>query len=464
MFPVKGLREKPYLGPVQESGRSSNLEGEGGAPGIPESILTEDSAFQEEVAQDESEAPNGFDTRSEHAVEISTATEATSIQPLRELPEIPLSPDQLRGHTTSNFVRNRGDTDSRYADSLQESVSELEHRDIGGRCAVRDETVYLTATYDRQGISSRIVHNASLRGVELDYACCEEFKMSKEDALQWFRGRDIVPQAPPPSLPLPQTHPAAFITLQNETAFIAPDLMSSQEGDPHCTATAKMPSSTTRSLNPDQDFLKSGNTLDSVMDSCHADRIEKKIVTKHRSVSSRHASVAENHQTPLPAYVAFDEMLQTPIQGHTTSHGVYHHSEGVRVRSTEGHSRKHKKAAILLDWFSDIGLPLQGRDKTSFLRGGALPWDTGRFVCSVLSRLECMNLDEAADSKPTKRNIDSGTSLRRALDDVASHTTSRSLRHACQCEGVFNAILEGDWGAVVTLLSALRVAYTQLPR
>ena len=468
MFPVKGLREKPYLGPVQESGRSFNLEGEGGAPGIPESILTKDSTFQQELAQDEGKALNSVDTRSERAVEMGTATVVTSAQPLRELSEVPLSPAQLRGHRVTHLVRNRGGIDSRYPDSMQDSVTEPEHRDIGDRCAVRDDTVDITATYDRVEISSKKSHDASPCDVEFDHACCEEFKMSEVDALQWFRGRDIVPQAPPPSLPLTPTHPAAFITLQNETAFIAPDLMPSQEGSLHCIATAKTSSSTARSLNQDQDFLKSGNTLDSVMDSCHTDTIEKKIETKHMSVPSRHASAVEHHQAPFHVYVASGETLQTPIQGHTTSHCVYHHCEDVRERSKEGLSRKHKKAAILLDWFNDIGLPLQGRDKTSFLRGGALPWDTGSFVCSVLSRLECMysgsGAENGADGKPTEQNTDAGIKLRRALDDVASHTTSRSLRHACQCEGVFSAIMAGDWGAVVTLLSALRVAYAPQPR
>ena len=469
MFPVKGLREKPYLGPVKESCRSFNLKGEGEAPGIPESILIKDSTFQEGLAQDEGKALNSVDTRSEHAEEMGTATAVTSTQPLRKLSEVPLSPAQLRGQAVSNVVRNRGGIDSRYPDSMQESVTEPEHHDIGGCGAVRDDTVDLTATYDRKGISSRKAYNASLRDAEFDKACCEEFKMSEDDALLWFRGRDIVPLAPPPSLPLTPTHPAAFITLQNETAFIAPDLMSSQEGHPPSIATAKTSSSSTaRSLNQDQDFLKSGNTLDSVMDNCHADRRDKNTETNHMSVPSRHASAVEHHQTPLPVYVASGDTLQTPIQGHTTSHCVYHHCEDVKVRSTEGLSRKHKKAAILLDWFSDIGLALQGRDKTSFLRGGELPWDTGRFVCSVISRLECMysgsGAEEGAEGKPTEQNTDAGLRLRRALNDVASHTTSRSLRHACQCEGVFSAIMAGDWGAVVTLLSALRVAYTPLPR
>jgi hypothetical protein len=466
MFPVKGLREKPYLGPVQESGRSMNLEGEGEARGIPESVLTEDSTFQGGLAQDEGKAPNSFDTMSERAVEMGTATAVTSTQPLRELSEVPLSPAR---RTVLSSVRNRGDIDSSYPDSMQESATEPDHHDIVGCGAVRDDTVDLTATYDREGNSSRKVNNASLLDVEFDIACCEEFKMSEEDALQWSRGRDIVPQAPPPSLSLTPTHPAAFITLQNETAFIATDLMPSQEGHPPSIATAKTSSSSTaRSLNPERDFLKSGNTLDSVMNSCHADRRERKVETKHMSVPSRHASAVGHHQTPRPVYVASGDTLQTPIQGDTTSHCVYHHCEDVRVRNTEGLSRKHKKAAILLDWFSDIGLPLQGRDKTSFLRGGALPWDTGRFVCSVLNRLECMHsgsgAEEGADGKPTEQNTDAGTSLRRALHDVASHTTSRSLRHACQCEGVFSAIMAGGWGAVVTLLSALRVAYTPLPR
>ena len=435
MFPTDGMKEIPYLGLIQESSSFVKCAKGEVVLDVAEDVLTEDSNMKEVVVKDKCKATI--------SVEVMSSTRIRS-----ELSDDPYISTPPHHRTVLKSALDRDDLDNACADINAESETKPKHCDIHSRSTVRGGTVDASYMLDSEGSSPNSQYSASFNHLEFDHSCSEASRIDEEDALQWLRGRDIIPKRPTSSLPLPPTRPAAFITLRNETALMKPEdpLVSSPERNPTGISTT--------GLDPKQYCFRTNEILQLEMDSCHAGRIG--MITETNEV--------EHHQPPYPGFAGFDEMLRTPVQGHTTPQYAHQHCDSVGIKCREGASKKHKKAVTLIDWFEDLGLPLRGLERTSFLQGGdRLSWDTVQFVCAVLERLECIHSGfefyQAAYGEPLLQNANADVRLRKSLSDVASRTTSRSLRHACECEGVFSAIMRGNWGAIVTLLSALRVAY-----
>lgn len=435
MFPTDGIKETPYLGFLQESSSFVKCAKGEVVLGVAEDVLAEDSNMQEVVVKDECKATI--------SVEVMSSTRIRS-----ELSDVPYISTPPHHRTISKSAQDRDDLDNACADINAESESKPKYSDIRSRSTVRGGTVDASYMLDSEGSSPNSQYSASINHLEFDHSCSEASRIDEEDALQWLRGQDIIPKRPTPSLPLSPTRPAAFITLRNETALI-------EFEDPFVSSSERNPTGiSTTGLDPKQDSLKTNEILQLEMDSCHAGRIG--MITETNEV--------EHHQPPYPGFADFDEMLRTPVQGHTTPQYAHQHCDSVGIKCREGASKRHKKAVTLIEWFEDLGLPLRGPERTSFLQGGdRLSWDTVQFVCAVLKRLDCIysgfELEQAAYGESLMQNENADVRLRKSLSDVACRTTSRSLRHACECEGVFSAIMEGNWGAIVTLLSALRVAY-----
>ena len=443
MFPTDGIKEIPYLGLHQESLSFTKCDKGEAVLCVAGNDLTGDSDMQEVVVKDECK------TTSSDEVMSSTRSRG-------ELFDDPYTSTPPHHRTVLKSALDRDDLDNICTDIIAECETKPKHCDIRSRSAVRGSTADASYMLHCEGGSSNSQCSASFDHLKFDHSCSEASRIDEEDALQWLRRKDIIPKRLTSSLPLPPTRPAAFITLRNETALIELEdsPVSLPERNPTGISTAGTYDFIAQSLDPEQDYHKTNEILQLEMDSCHAGRIG--MITKTNEV--------EHHQPPIPGLADSDEMLRTPLQGHTTSQYANQHCTSVGIKCGEGASKKHKKAVTLIEWFEDLRLPLRGRERTSFLRGGdMLSWDTVQFVCDVLTRLECIysgfKLEQAAYGVPLMQNANADIRLRKGLSDVASRTTSRSLRHACECEGVFRAIIEGNWGAIVTLLSALRVAY-----
>lgn len=443
LFPADGIKEIPYLGLPQESLSFTKCDKGEAVLGAAGNDLTEDSNMQEVVVEDECKATSSD--------KVMSSTRCRS-----ELFDDPYISTPPHHRTVLKSALDRDDLDNVCTDIIAESETKPKHCDIRSRSAVCGGTVDASYMLHCEGSSPNSQYSASFNHLEFDHSCSEASRIDEEDALQWLRGKDIIPKRLASSLPLPPTRPAAFITFCNETALIELEipLMSSPERNPTGISTAGTYDFVAQSLDPEQDYYKTNEILQLGLDSCHACRIGMIIKTNE----------VKHRQPPIPGFADSDEMLRTPLQGHTTSQYANQHCSSVGIKCGEGASKKHKKAVTLIEWFEELGLPLRGRERTSFLRGGdRLSWDTVQFVCDVLKRLECIysgsELEQAANGEPLMQNENADIRLRKGLSDVASRTTSRSLRHACECEGVLSAIIEGNWGAIVTLLSALRVAY-----